>query len=316
MPEPRQLHVDYVLSNLSVKYRNEQMIWPQVMPQVKVDMRSNKFDKYNKDDSFKLVDDKIGPKSLPNEVDWGITQDNYSVKDHALGDWLAQEAIDNADNPLSPEIDTNDFLNLLLDIAQEARVSSIVFPATPSTTYPSGNYTTLSGTSQWGQSADDPIGNLLTAIESCFYRANTIVMGVDVWMVFRKLQEILDAVKGSTRYQGSPGGLATIDECKGLFEVDNWLVARGRYITSKEGQTSTYGRIWGKHVAALYVEPGDVGLKTVTFGKTFSEMLRQTQRDFDAKRGVKGAHYFKVAWNSDEHVICSDLGYMIQNAVP
>jgi len=123
-------------------------------------------------------------------------------------------------------------------------------------------------------------------------------------------------VKGSTRFQGSPGGLATIDEVKGLFEVDNWLVARGRYITTKEGQTSTYGRIWGKHVAALYTDPGDVGLKTVTFGKTFCEMLRQTQRDFDLKRGIKGAHYFKVAWNSAEKVICNDLGYMIQNAVP
>jgi hypothetical protein len=316
MPEAGQLHVDAVLSNLSIRYRNEEMIWPKVMPQVKVEKRSDKFEKYTKDDSFRLVNDQIGPKALPNEIDWSVTQDNYSVKDHALGDWLAQESIDNADNPLQPEIDTNDFLNLLLDIAQEMRVANVVFPASPSSTYPSGNYVTLSGTSQWGGAAHDPIGNLLTAIEGCFVRANTVVMGADVWMVFRKLQPILDAVKGSTRYQGSPGGLATIEECKGLFDVQNWLVGRGRYISSKEGQTATYARIWGKHVAALYVDPANTGIKTITFGKTFSEMYRQTQRDFDSKRGIKGAHYFKVAWNSDEHVIAPDLGYMIQNAVP
>ena len=57
------------------------------------------------------------------------------------------------------------------------------------------------------------------------------------------------------------------------------------------------------------------GIKTITFGATFSETRRQTQRDFDPKRGVKGAHYLKVAWNSDEKVIASDLGYMIENAV-
>ena len=40
-----------------------------------------------------------------------------------------------------------------------------------------------------------------------------------------------------------------------------------------------------------------------------------TMRDFDPKRGVKGAHYIKVAWNSDEKIVASDLGYFIQDAV-
>ncbi|MEW6115376.1 MAG: hypothetical protein AB1553_00545 [Nitrospirota bacterium] len=312
MPEPRTLHIDSTLSSLSLKYRNEQMIWPLVLPIVKVNKRSDKFMVYNKADSYKLVDDKIGPKSLPNEVDWGVTTSNYSVKDHALGDWLPQEDIDNADNPLQPEVDTNDFLNLLLDIAQEQRVASLVFNAA---NYPTGNKVTLSGTGQWGQSADDPIGNLITAIESCFVRANTLVIGADAWMVLRKLPEMLDAVKGSSRYQGSPGGLVTPSELAGLLEIDNVLIGRGRYISSKEGQTPTYTRLWGKHAAALYVEKNP-GVKSITFGVTFSEMLRQTSREFDVKRGVKGAHYIKCAWNSDEKIVAPDLGYMIENAVP
>lgn len=311
MPEPKNLHKDAVLTNLSIQYRNEEMIWPRVMPQVKVPKRSDIFYQYNKEDSFKLVDDKVGPKGLPNEVDWGVAEQNYSVKGHALSDWLAQEAIDNADNPLQPEIDTNDFLNLLLDIAQEKRVVDIVFNAA---TYPTGNKVQLSGTSQWGGSADDPLQNLLDAIEACFMRANTVVMGVDVWKKFRKLPEILDAVKGSTRYQGSPGGLATIEECKGLFEVQNWLVGRSRYVSTKEGQTPSYTRLWGKHVAALHVVEKP-SIKSITFGLTFSEMLRATFRDFDGKRGEKGAHFFKVAWNSDEKIVASDLGYLIQDAV-
>lgn len=311
MPEPRNLHVDAVLTSLSIKYRNEQMIWPLVMPVVKVNKRSDKFTKYNKADSYKLVDDKIGPKSLPNEVDWGKTDANYSVKDHALSDWLPQESIDNADAPLQPEVDTNDFINRLLDIAQESRVASVIFAAG---TYPSGNKVQLSGTAQWGGTADNPIQDVLDAVEGCFVRANTILMGAEVWKKFRALPEVLDAVKGSTRYQGSPGGLATVEECRGLFEVENWLVGRARYISSKEGQTEVYGRIWGKHCAALYVEKNP-GIDTITFGVSFAEMYRQTQRTFDTKRGVKGAHFFKVAWNSDENIIASDLGYFIQDAV-
>jgi len=311
MPEPTDLHVDAVLSNLSIKYRNEEMIWTEVMPTVKVGKRSDIIMKYNKEDSFKLVDDSIGPKALPNEVDWGTTEDNYSVKDHALGDWLPQETIDNSDNPLSPEVDTNDFLNLLMDVAQEKRVVDIVFNAA---TYPVGNKTQLSGTGQWGGDADDPVQDVLTAVETCFLRANTLVFGAEAWMKYRALPEVLDAVKGATRYQGSPGGLATKSEVASLMEVERILVGRGRYITSKEGQTATYTRLWGKHCAALHVMKNP-GIKAITFGLTICEMLRQTQRDFDKKRGIKGAHYFKVAWNSDEHVIASDLGYFIEDAV-
>lgn len=311
MPGPSSLHIDANLTNFSLKYRNEQMIWPLVLPVVKVNKRSDKYNIYNKADSFKLADDKIGPKSLPNEVDWGVSSGSYSVEDHALGDWLPQESIDNADNPVSPEVDTVDFINLLLDIAQEKRVADLVFAAA---NYPSGNKTTLSGTAQWGGSADDPIGDLIAAVETCFVRANTLVLGAEVWMKLRKLPELLDAVKGSTRYQGSPGGLATAGELAGLLEVDNVLVGRSRYISTKEGQAATYTRLWGKHVAALYVDKTP-GINSITFGVTFSEMLRQVQRDFDQKRGVRGAHYFKGAWNSDEVLVASDLGYFIENAV-
>lgn len=310
MPETKSLHVDAVLSNLSVKYRNAAMIWASLMPVIKVGKRSDKFFKYNKADSYKLADDKIGPKSLPNEMDWGVSEDNYSVKDHALGDWLPQEVIDNADNPLQPEIDTNDFLNMLMDIAQEKRVADIIFAAG---SYPAGNKVQLAGNDQWGGSTDDPIDDIQTAIEACFIRANTLVFGVDTWLKFRKLPEILDACKavaGATLR----GGMASGQEVAQLFEVEQVLVGRSRYITSKEGQTATFARLWGKHCAALYAEKNP-GIKSISFGATFMEMLRQTQRDFDTKRGIKGAHYLKVACNSDEKVIASDCGYLIEDAV-
>lgn len=311
MPEPRDLHVDALLTDLSVRYRNEQMVWPQLLPVVRVNKRSNKFTVYNKEDSFRLVSDVIGPKSLPNEVTWGVTTQNYSVSDHALGDWLPQESIDNASAAIRPEVDTNDFLNSLLDIAQERRVADLVF--TPAT-YPATNRVVLSGAAQWNVEGSDPLADLLTAIETCFVRANTVIMGSEVWNVVRRHPRILDAVKGSTRTQATPGGLATIAECQGLFEVQNWLVGRARHITTREGQAPIYDRLWGRHCAALHVE-GSPGVNSITFGVTFCEMLRQTQRDFDPKRGVKGAHYIKVAWNSDERVLASDLGYLIQSAI-
>ncbi len=312
MLEPKALHINRPLSNLSVQYKNEAMIWREILPVIRVGERSDVYFKYTKENAYRLADDKIGPKSLANEISLEVSTDNYSVKDHALADWLPQETIDNADAPLSPAIDVNDNLNMLLDVAQEKRAADLVFAAA---TYPTGNKVTLSGTAQWGQSADAPISDIQTAIETCFQRANTLVFGLDAWLVFRRLPEILDAVKSSTRSQSTPGGLATAPEVASLFDVDRILIGRSRYITSKEGQTATFARLWGKHMAALHVLPSP-GIRSITFGATFSESERLTMTEFDVKRGVKGAQYIKVGWNSDEKVIASDLGYLITDAVP
>ncbi len=308
MPETKTLHVDTVLTDLSVKYTNEAMIWPLVLPLVKVAKRSDKYFIYKKEDSYRLADDAVIAKGLPNEITWGVLEDSYSVVDHALGDWVPQEVIDNADNPLSPEADTALFLNLLLDVAEEKRVADVVFNAN---TYPAGNKVALSGTGQWGGSADDPIGDLMSAVEGCFMRANTLVFGAEAWAKFRQLPEVLDAVKP---FGSQTAGFATPSEVAALFEVESVLIGRARYITSREGQTASYARLWGKHCAALYVAKNP-GIRSITFGTTFCEMPRQVQRDFDPKRGVKGAHYIKAAWNSDEKVIAPELGYLIQNAI-
>lgn len=311
MPEAKQMHVDSVLSNFSVQYRNEDMIWRDVMPEVKVNKRSDLYWKYSKENAYRIFDDKIGPKSLANEIDFAVSTDNYSVKDHALSDWVTQEEIDNADSPLQPESDANDFLNQCLDVAQEQRVSALVFAAG---TYPAGNKVQLSGTSQWSGSADNPIKDVQDAIEGCFVRANTLVFGIDAWLVFRRLPEILDAVKAIAG-TSLAGGLATPDAVANLFEVDRVLIGRSRYISTKEGQTATFARLWGKHAAALHIKSGANGIRSITFGKTFTETPRLTMRSFDEKRGLKGAHYLKTGWNSDEKIVASDLGYFIQDAV-
>jgi len=311
MPEPKAMHVDSILSNFSVQYRNEDMIWRDVMPEVKVNKRSDLYWKYGKENAYRSFDDKIGPRSMANEVDFAVSTDNYSVKDHALADWVTQEEIDNSDTPLAPESDSNDFVNQSLDVAQEQRVSALVFAAA---TYPAGNKVTLAGATQWSGASDNPIKDVQDAVEGCFVRANTLVFGIDAWLVFRRLPEITDAVKAIAGTNLN-GGLATPDAVANLFEVDRVLVGRSRYLSSKEGQTSTFARLWGKHMAALNVKAGDIGIRSISFGKTFTETRRFTMRSFDEKRGLKGAHYIKTGWNSDEKVVASDLGYFIENAV-
>ncbi|MFQ5765416.1 MAG: hypothetical protein ACE5GT_10835 [Rhodospirillales bacterium] len=312
MPEPRDVHVDATLSSLSVQYRNEAFIWREVMPPINVLKRSDKYFKYDKDQRFRVPDDALGPKSVANEIELKVSTDNYSVVDHGLEDWVSVEEEENADTPLSPRVDATEFLADQLELAQAKRVAAVVFLAA---TYPAGNKVQLSGTSQWGGSTDDPIGDIMTGLDTVFSREDAIlVFGADAWRKYRQLPEVLDAVKPSTRFQATPGGLASREDVASLFEVRAVLVGRSRENTAKEGQTAVFVRLWGKHAAILSVRPNP-GVRTVVFGGTFMESDKVTMTGFDGRRGVKGATWLKTGWNSDEKIIASDLGYFIENAV-
>ncbi|MDA8088240.1 MAG: hypothetical protein M0Z75_16275, partial [Nitrospiraceae bacterium] len=63
MPPVGQLHIDSALTNLSVRYQNEAMIWPAVLPLIPVNKRSDKYFVYNKADSYTLADDTVFPKA-------------------------------------------------------------------------------------------------------------------------------------------------------------------------------------------------------------------------------------------------------------
>ncbi len=312
MPEPQNLHIDVGLTNLSVRYKNDDLIWQNVMPVVKVSKRSDLFWVYNKVDSYTVPDDSVGPVALPNEFDWGVATQNFTVTDRAVAGWIPQEAVDNADSPLQPLVDTTEYLNKLLDLAQEYRVVQAVFNTA---NFATNNQLALSGSNQWDQSGGNPVENILGAIEACFERANTVIMGADLWAVFRQLPMILDAVKNTSRFQDTPGGVATVKEMIGLFEIDNWIVGRARYNSAPQGLTPSYARLWpSNHCFVGYVNPHP-GLKQVTWGVSFAETLRIAYRGFDAKRGIKGAHYLKVAWNQSNQLIANDVGYLFTNPI-
>lgn len=310
MSEPNNLHIDQFLSNVSKAYRNDATIWPDIFPVVPVGKRSDKYLVLDKEHAFREADDMLGPNALPNEIGISYSDDNYSVESHGLADWLAQEHLDNADAPVSLESDVTEHLSDTLDLTQERRVAALAFAAG---TYPSGNKVQLVGGSpgtQWNDPDGDPVGDVRTAVESTFMRANTLVFGLDAWLVFQSAAKVLEHLHG---LQGKK--FATEAEVAAMFGVQRVLVGRARVNTAKPGQTPSYARVWGKHVAALHVGPS-AGIKTITFGKTFStEPNKLTYRDFDGRRGEKGSHYFKVAWNSDEKIVASELGYFIEDAV-
>ena len=311
MAKPQDLHVDSALTNFSVQYQNEAFIWSMLMPMVMVNKMSDVYYKYDKDQRFRIPDDKLGAVSMPNEVGLDVSTEKYSVEGHGLSGYVSKEEEDNADSALAPRLDETELINELLELAQEKRVADIVFSAA---SYPAANKLQLAGESQWGGDQDSPLDNVLAGLDAAFMRPNTIVFGSDAWRKFRTLPEVLDAVRGTVG-NAPRGGLASNADVASLFEVDKVLVGRGKYTAVKEGQApGAFSRLWGKHVALLYVKQNP-SVRSVHFGATFVEQMKQTFTMFDGKRGTKGSTFIKTAWNSDEKVIANDTGYFIQDVV-
>ncbi len=310
MPE-RILRKNTFLTSLSVAYKNDHSIAAEVLPIVKVDTRSDAFIKRNKESALATPDDHVGKTGKSNEISWGTGEGNYSVKDHALKGYVSKAEADDNKSPMKSFITTNRVVNDLLDNNTEVRAANVVFNAD---SYAADNKTALSGTSKWKGADDDPLEDVKAAIAGCWVRANMLVFGAEVWDIFRSLPEIVDAVNGPTRQQGQQSGMASLKQVAELLEVNKILVGRRRKMTSKKGQALTQSYVWGKHLAALYVESSP-GLEAVSFGYTIQQMLKTTFNWFDPDAGVLGSDVVKVAFNADEKVIADDCGYLIQNVV-
>lgn len=95
MPLKNQLHIDKLLSNISVKYTNQEYIADKVFPTVPVVEDSNKFRIYVK--NVKLPETKRAPKAVAREHNFEVTTSGYLLEEHALKSYVGDEEADNYD---------------------------------------------------------------------------------------------------------------------------------------------------------------------------------------------------------------------------
>ncbi len=315
MPLHSDVHIDRPLSNFAVEYSNKKFIASQVAPFVPVNNKSDSFIVYNKADKFSLPEDLRGPKSEAKEVTWGSSSDTYGCIDRALRDFLADAIIANSDPGVNPQQRTTNFLTDLLLLKFEKRVVDLV---TTYANYGSSYKTTLSGTTQLSDfAASDPIGVIDTAKSACFIDPNTIIMSKEVFDKIKRHPQLLDHVKGGSN-NTSPAKVNAQTMAE-IFEVDQILIGEAKYNSAIKGQTATYSSLWGKHIVVAYIDPA-VTLESVTAWKTFRWNQVSTGSGFkvrryrdEAKGG--GGEWIEVEMSVIEKAVCSDLAYMIKDAI-
>lgn len=147
MPGVTGVHIDRALTNFSIKYFNGDFVAGILAPKIPVVKESDAYFVYDKS-NFRIPPTLRADKARTQEVTWTLSTDRYVCYAYGLHAKISDRERKNADQPLSIETDTVEYLNECLDLDHEYRViSKVLNSADP----------------EWGATASTHFINLLAA---------------------------------------------------------------------------------------------------------------------------------------------------------
>lgn len=297
--------IDPALSNVSIKYTNDSFIADQIFPMVPVSKQTGKYYVYDKA-NLRIDKTNRAAGSGANEIDLGLSTVSFACDDHALKSFVADEIQDQAEAALNPLVDETETITEKLMLDRENILATLITNTSNVT-----QNTTLSGTSQWSDySNSDPIADVRTARTTIhaatFKKPNTLILGKQVFDMLCDHPAIIERVKYSQL------GVVTEELLARIFQVATVLVGEAGANTAAEGQTDSLSYVWGKHAVVCYIAPR-VGLKTLTFGITFTYSQRVVKRWHDEDR--EGT-YVRIGQDNYVHkIVAVGAAYLIKNAI-
>jgi hypothetical protein len=258
------VHIDVILTQISVGFPNTGLVGAILFPQVTVQKQSNKYYIFGRE-GWLPEDDTRAPGTEANEIP-GLTlsTDAYYANEHALQIPITDEERENADAPLSPDRDGTEMVTAKIMIGRELLQKNL---ATTAANYASGMSVTLSGTAQWSDYVNsNPIADIKTGKRAVnaqiFMDPNLGIIPYQVMSILEDHPDFIERIKYSER------GIVTADIIAAMFGIEQIVVPGAGYNTANAGQAASLGYIWGKDVVLAYVPPRP-GMKIPAYGYEF-----------------------------------------------
>jgi len=269
---------------------------------------SGLFFTYDKRSRLGYPDDLIGPRGSANEIADSRTTDTYSTKSYAYKNYVDQMTLDNQDAPLDEMVDLTESLAEAMAFREEKRIAAVV---TNASNYASSNKVTLGASAQWDSSGGgNPVSDIMTARAALWGGSGPgkIIAwsSLEVFNILARHPLILDLFK----YGGTAPGLATPGMLAKFFGIDEYLIGEAREDTANQGQTASYGRLWGKYFGLARVADRP-SIRTAAFGYTFRNGPMATDQWFDVSVGKRGGYYARTSVSEDHKIVAADTAYLI-----
>lgn len=318
-PTPGAVHVDSLLTNISVGYiqSSTAFIADRVFPRVPVNAQSNKYAIYDQADFLRDTMAVRGPGGRPNRDGFRNSTGTYRADEWALEFPIDDQVRANSQAPYQPEEDGTRFLTQKLLIRREADFVSSFFSTADVWTGSSDGANLIGGTdfTRWSNAASTPIEDVhkqSARIESnTGFLPNTLVLQRQVWFDLKNHPDIVDRVKHTSAES------LTTDMVARLFGLDRVLVTGAVVNSGGEGVAGSYDYMAKDHALLVYTTPSP-GLMVPSAGYTFVwtgligsnegqvlEMYREDQTVSDILR-------IRAAW--DQKVVAAPVGVLFEDA--
>lgn len=255
-PDVGDLHVNSLLTNMSIGYINADYIADRGCPLLPVNKQSDIIPEYDKSYWFRDDARLRAPGGDLHIGEYKVTTTaTYFARNFQWATKVTPEQIANADAPFRPEQDATRLVTDKLQLKREVQFAS-----------------NFMATSKWGTDDDNsatdwddfansnPIDDAETAArtvrQAIGRRPNRAVMGDIVWSALKQHPLILDRISGGA----TPGSPATITRqlVAALFELDELLVASAIQTATDEGvaeASATYTDVIDDDCLFVYVSP-------------------------------------------------------------
>jgi hypothetical protein len=327
------IHIDQVLTQISVDWPNSGLVGQALFPTVTVRKQSDKYYVFGREAWVAETSDYRAPGTEANEIPgFKVSLDTYYAQEHALQMAVTDEERENSDNAFSPDRDATELLTSKIWLGRELAMKNMV---TNTANYAAGLSTTLSGTAQWNDYVNsNPIGDFRTgqrAVHSkVFMEPNLAVIPYQVMSQLEDHPDIIERIKYSERAVLTPEIVSSV---LGVQRVIVPGVAWGGVPTGGQasgiaGNAVTASYLWGKDVLMAWV-PARAGLRTPAFAYEFvwgyggnlpqvTDRWREDKRKSDLIR--VGRRYDLKMVGTEINPGSADFGksvtgYLIKNAI-
>jgi hypothetical protein len=265
------VHIDVVLTAISVAWPNEGLVGNVLFPSVPVAKQSDKYYVFQgREGWYPALDDARAPGTEANEVP-GLTVsvNSYYAQEHALQIAVTDEERENADSPLSPDVDGAEMLASRIALGKEYRIYNQVTTASNFNSALSAIPGTTTGYGpQWDNYANStPVRDVRTACRAVhgisFLTPNQAIIPYKVMSALEDTQDFIERIKYSER------AILTPDLVASLLTLDNVVVPGFGIATNNPGQTLALQYLWNVEVLLAYTPPRP-GLKVPAFAYQFT----------------------------------------------
>jgi hypothetical protein len=324
MPQPTgsQVHVDAILTNVSVAYmqKAENFIADKVFPIVPVYKQSDKYFVYDKNDWLR---DEAQVRTDGTESvgsGYNISTATYYADVYAIHKDIGDQTRANADAPINVDREAAEFVTQRLLTRREIQfVSDFMTGGVWGNTATGVSGSPSAGqVRQWSDYAEsDPINDIEEAkadiLSVTGLSANTLVLGYDVFRQLKNHPDLVDRIK----YTSSQ--TITEDMLARMFDIERVLVSKSIKATNAEGAAGAYAFTTGKSALLAHVAPAP-GLLTPSAGYIMqwtgvSGGLGATIGTSSFRLDSLRATRIEAELAFDNKVVAADLGYFWQTVV-